>query len=80
MATHSSIVAGEFQRQKNLASCSPQDHKESDTTERLTLSLSLSFMLEEPLNFLAGHMTAHNFKNTSFMLPLSLVFNLVSTL
>ena len=37
MATHSSI-AGEFHGQRSLAGYGPWDRKESDTTERLTLS------------------------------------------
>ena len=36
MATHSSILAGEFHGQRSLAGYSPWDHKESDTTEWLT--------------------------------------------
>ena len=39
MATHSSIL-GEFHGQRRLAGFSPWGHKESDTTEQLTLSLS----------------------------------------
>ena len=41
MATHSSILAWESHGQRSLAGYSPRGHKESDTTERLTLSLSL---------------------------------------
>ena len=33
MATHSSILAGEFHGQRSLAGYSAWDHKESDTTE-----------------------------------------------
>ena len=33
-------LPGEFHRQRSLAGYSPCTHKESDTTERLTLSLS----------------------------------------
>ena len=40
MATHSSILAGEFHGQKSLAGYSPWGHKEWDTTEQLTLSPS----------------------------------------
>ena len=40
MATHSSILAGESQGQRSLAGYSLRGCKESDTTERLTLSLS----------------------------------------
>ena len=36
MATHSSILAGEFHRQRSLAGYSPWDCKESAVTERLT--------------------------------------------
>ena len=38
MATLSSILPGEFQGQRSLAGL--RGHKEPDTTERLTLSLS----------------------------------------
>ena len=31
MSTHSSILAGEFQGQRNLAGCSPRGHKEQLT-------------------------------------------------
>ena len=37
MATHSSILAGEFHGQRRLVSYSSWRRKESDTTERLTL-------------------------------------------
>ena len=40
MATHPSILAGESQGQRSLAGYSLRGCKESDTTERLTLSLS----------------------------------------
>ena len=36
MATHSSILAGEFQGQRSLVDYSPWGHKESGTTEQLT--------------------------------------------
>ena len=39
MATHSSILDWRIHGQRRLASYSPWGHKESDTTERLTLSL-----------------------------------------
>ena len=38
MATHSSILPGEFHGQKSLVGYSPWDCKELDTTEQLTLS------------------------------------------
>ena len=38
MATHSSIRAWRIQWTKSLVGYSPWNHKESDTTERLTLS------------------------------------------
>ena len=38
MATHSSILAGKFHGQKILAGTVHGGHKESDTTEQLTLS------------------------------------------
>ena len=34
------FLSGEFHGQRSPACCSPQDHKESSETERLTLSLS----------------------------------------
>ena len=34
------FLPGEFHRQRSLAGYSPLDHKQSDTIERLTLSLS----------------------------------------
>ena len=37
MTTHSSILTGEFHEQRSLVGYSPWGHKESDTTERLTL-------------------------------------------
>ena len=40
MATHSSILAGESHGQGSLVGYSPRGHKESDKTERLTLSFS----------------------------------------
>ena len=41
MVTHSSILAWlEFHRRRRLVCFSPWGHKESDTTERLTLTLS----------------------------------------
>ena len=42
MATHSSIIAWRIRGQRSLVSYSPRGHKESDTTEQLTPSLSLS--------------------------------------
>ena len=41
MATHSSVLAGQFHGQRSLAGYHPWDHKESDMIEQLTLSLSL---------------------------------------
>ena len=51
MATHSSILAGEFHGQRSLAGYRPQCHKESDVTERLTLSLYLFpvFLITRPV-------------------------------
>ena len=40
MATHSVFWPGESHGQRSLAGYSPWGHRESDTTERLTLSLS----------------------------------------
>ena len=39
MAIHSSILAWRTPQKRNLVVCSPWGHKESDTTERFTLSL-----------------------------------------
>ena len=39
MATHSSILAWESHGQWSLVGCSPWGHKESNMTQRLTLSL-----------------------------------------
>ena len=38
MATHSSILPREFHGQRSLGGYSPWGHRESDTTEQLTLS------------------------------------------
>ena len=38
MVTHSVSLPGEFHGQRSLAGYSPWGHKESDMTERLTLS------------------------------------------
>ena len=38
MSTHSSILPREFRGQRSLAGYSPWGHRESDTTEQLTLS------------------------------------------
>ena len=40
MATHSVFWPGESHGQRSLVGYSPWGHRESDTTERLTLSLS----------------------------------------
>ena len=40
MATHSSILPGEFHGQRSLAGYSPWGGKESDTTEQLSLTQS----------------------------------------
>ena len=40
MATHSTVLPGEFQGQRSLAGYGPWGRKESDTAEKLTLSLS----------------------------------------
>ena len=45
MASHSSILAGKLHGQRILAGYSPWGHKESDTTERLTFSLSFPYMM-----------------------------------
>ena len=48
MATHSVCVPGESHGQRSLAGYSPWGCKESDMTERLTLSLS-EFILEQEM-------------------------------
>ena len=45
MATHSTFLPGESHRQRSLESYSPWDHKELDTTLRLTLSCFFHFLL-----------------------------------
>ena len=45
MATHSSILPGEFHGQRSPAGYSPWGQKESDTTERLTLPYASSLYL-----------------------------------
>ena len=42
MAAHSSILPGKSHGWRSLVGCSPQGHKESDTTERLHFHFSLS--------------------------------------
>jgi len=77
MAIHASILAGEFQGQRSLAGYSPRGCKESDTTEQLTLSLSLNIyvlcsvahhvqLFATPWNVLARLLCPWNFpgKNT----------------
>ena len=44
-ATQSSILPGELHGQRSLAGYSPWGHKESDTTERLTCSHNLKYMI-----------------------------------
>ena len=36
------FLPGEFHGQRRLVGCSPRDHRESDRTERLTLSLAIN--------------------------------------
>ena len=43
MATHSSILTGEFNGHRSLMDYSPWGHKEFDMTEQLTLSLYYTF-------------------------------------
>ena len=40
LATRSSVLAGGSHEQRSLAGYSPWDHRELDTTERLTLTLT----------------------------------------
>ena len=49
MATHSSILPEEFHGQRSLVGYSSRGHKESDMTERLTLSLYISILPSSPL-------------------------------
>ena len=44
MAVHSSILAGESHGQRSLEGYSSWGHKESNTTERLTLSLCIKII------------------------------------
>ena len=45
MATHFSILSGEFHGQRSLVGYSPWGRKESHMTERLTLSLSFIYSI-----------------------------------
>ena len=49
MANHSSILVWKSHGQRSLVGCSPWDHKESDTTEQLTLSTSLKPVFQPQL-------------------------------
>ena len=46
VANHSSILPGEPNGQRSLVGYSPWSHKESDTTEQLTFSLRVLFLLK----------------------------------
>ena len=48
MATHSSVLAWRIHRERSLVGYSPEGHKESDMTERLTLSLQNEFIQTGP--------------------------------
>ena len=48
MATHSSILAWRIHRERSLVGYSSEGHKESDMTERLTLSLHNQFIQTGP--------------------------------
>ena len=50
IATHSSILPGEFLGQRNLAGQSPWGHKELDTTEQLTHTSSSHSSSHRPLS------------------------------
>ena len=77
MATHSSILA--FHRQRSLVGYSPQDHKELDTTERLTLSLSkLIFKLFLLKNFVLYYLNYNTWISFSALNKSS--YNLVTLL
>ena len=52
MAIHSSILAWRIPWTEEPGGYSPQSHKGSDTTEQLTLPLSLSFLSKEPYSTL----------------------------
>ena len=54
MATHSSILAGEFHGQRRLVGYSQWGRKESDMTEQLTLSFSLSYFILTYFKLMAG--------------------------
>ena len=47
MATHSSILAWKSHGQRSLEGHRPRGHKESDTSKRLTLSLSFTSATEQ---------------------------------
>ena len=66
MATHSSILAGKFRGQKILVGTVHGGHKESDTTEQLTLSHLHSQVLK--------------FVSVFSFLPSSILVDLESTL
>ena len=48
MATHSSILPGEFHGRRSLVGYSPRGHKESDMTERLQWFIHFSHHFKEP--------------------------------
>ena len=48
MATHSSVLAWRIHRERSQVGYSPEGHKESDMTERLTLSLQNEFIQTGP--------------------------------
>ena len=52
MATHSSVLPGQFQGQRSLEGYSSWGRKESDITDRLTHSLSFKSTVEKLLKFL----------------------------
>ena len=60
MATHSVFLPGESHGQRSLVGCSPWGRKESGTTERLTLTLTLINKSVELCSFKAlPHMLFH---------------------
>ena len=48
MATHSSILPGESHGQRSLVGYSPWNRRESDMTERLTLTLNIYKYINKP--------------------------------
>ena len=74
MATHSTLLAGEFHGQRSLEDNSPYDHKESDTTEQLTHPPSTPtfwrvFNHKSVLDFVRSFLCIHWDDHTVFIFP-----------